>query len=69
MPTPKQPSLTSTLQKEVAHLWEKTVTHPFVLELGDGALPWDKCQRYSQQDYLFLRDTEPGHNTRKEPEC
>jgi thiaminase/transcriptional activator TenA len=56
MPTPKQPSLTTSLQKEAASLWEKTVTHPFVLELGDGVLPWDKFQRYFQQDHLFLRD-------------
>ncbi|MBM3926016.1 MAG: hypothetical protein FJ320_08535 [SAR202 cluster bacterium] len=56
MPTRRQPSLTSTLKKEAAPLWERTVTHPFVLELGDGSLPWDKFQRYFQQDHLFLRD-------------
>ena len=48
-------SLTEDLQKEVEPLWEKMVTHPFVLELGEGTLPWTKFQTYFEQDHLFLR--------------
>ena len=43
------------LQRGVAPLWEKMVTHRFVQELGDGTLPWEKFQRYFEQDYVFLR--------------
>ena len=49
-------SLTQELQKGVEPLWEKMVTHPFVKELGDGTLPWDKFKVYFQQDHVFLRD-------------
>ena len=48
-------SFTSELQKDVAPLWEKMVTHRFVQELGDGTLPWEEFQRYFEQDYVFLR--------------
>ena len=44
------------LRRSVGPLWEKTVTHPFVVELGDGTLPQKKFDLYFQQDYLFLRD-------------
>ena len=49
-------SLSEDLQKSVGPLWEKTVTHPFVIELGDGTLPEEKFNVYFQQDHLFLRD-------------
>ena len=48
-------SLSEDLQKSVGPLWEKTVTHPFVIELGDGTLPEEKFNVYFQQDHLFLR--------------
>ena len=48
-------SLTEELQKGVALLWEKMVRHPFVVELGDGTLPWEKFKVYFEQDHLFLR--------------
>lgn len=35
-------------------LWERMVSHPFVREMGDGALPLEKFRRYFLQDYLFL---------------
>ena len=49
-------SLSEDLKASVGPLWEKTVTHPFVTELGDGTLPEEKFNVYFQQDYLFLRD-------------
>ena len=36
-------------------LWERMVTHPFVIELGEGTLPIEKFRRYFHQDYLFLK--------------
>jgi thiaminase/transcriptional activator TenA len=35
-------------------LWERMVTHPFVLELGEGTLPVEKFARYFVQDYVFV---------------
>ena len=49
-------SLAEYLQREARPLWEKVVTHPFVMELGDGTLLWDKFKVYFQQDHVFLRD-------------
>ncbi len=34
--------------------WQKTLTHPFVVGLGDGSLPLEKFQFYMCQDYVFL---------------
>ena len=48
-------SFTSELQRGVGPLWEKMVTHRFVVEVGDGTLPSEKFQRYFEQDYVFLR--------------
>ena len=48
--------LSEDLQRNAGSLWEKTVTHPFVIELGDGTLPEEKFGVYFQQDHLFLRD-------------
>jgi len=38
------------------YLWEKTVTHPFVLEMGEGTLPEQKFITYFAQDYVFIKD-------------
>ena len=48
--------LSEELRQSVGALWEKTVTHPFVIELGDGTLPEEKFNVYFEQDHLFLRD-------------
>lgn len=37
-------------------LWEKIVTHPFVLEMGEGTLPEQKFITYFAQDYVFIKD-------------
>ena len=49
-------SLSEDLRRSVGALWEKTVTHPFVIELGDETLPAEKFNVYFQQDHLFLKD-------------
>ena len=49
-------SLTNDLRGKYSDLWERMVTHPFVVELGDGTLPLEKARAYFLQDYLFVRD-------------
>ena len=36
--------------------WEAMVTHPFVLEMGDGSLDIAKFRNYFRQDYVFCAD-------------
>ena len=48
--------LTQELRDKYRDLWERMVTHPFVIEMGDGTLPVDKFRRYFLQDYVFVRD-------------
>ena len=49
-----------TLTQELRHtnrdLWQRMVTHPFVIEMGDGALAVEKFRAYFLQDYVFVRD-------------
>jgi len=47
-------TLTERLYKAAAPVWQKTLTHPFVTELGSGVLPLEKFQFYMRQDYIFL---------------
>ena len=49
-------ALSEDLRVSVGPLWDKTVRHPFVLELGDGTLPENVFRVYFEQDYLFLKD-------------
>ena len=49
-------ALTQELRKEHFVLWERMVTHPFVLELGEGTLPAEKFRAYFLQDYVFVRE-------------
>ena len=44
------------LRDRAATIWEAEHRHPFVVELGNGALPLEKFQWYMKQDYLFLID-------------
>lgn len=48
--------LSDDLKQGVGPLWERVVTHPFVLELGQGSLPRQTFDVYFDQDYLFLKD-------------
>jgi thiaminase/transcriptional activator TenA len=49
-----------TLTQELRHthrdLWQRMVTHPFVIEMGEGTLPVEKFRVYFLQDYVFVRD-------------
>ena len=49
-------SLTQELRAKYADLWENMVTHPFIMELGDGTLPVEKFRTYFLQDYVFVND-------------
>ena len=49
-------SLTQELRDKHHDLWQRMVTHPFVLEMGEGALPVEKFRSYFLQDYLFAKD-------------
>jgi thiaminase/transcriptional activator TenA len=49
-------SFSEQLQAAVGPLWERVVTHPFVIELGDNTLPQETFDVYFAQDYLFLKD-------------
>ena len=48
--------MSDELRGGVGPLWERTVTHPFVIELGDNTLPREIFDLYFDQDYLFLKD-------------
>ena len=48
--------LSDELRAGVATVWERVVTHPFVIELGDGTLPQPTFDVYFDQDHLFLKD-------------
>lgn len=49
-------TLTSDLKTKYSDLWEKVVTHPFILEMGDGNLPQRTFRRYFVQDYAVVGD-------------
>ncbi len=48
--------LSDVLRSGVSPLWERVVTHPFVIELGEGTLPQATFNIYFDQDHLFLKD-------------
>ena len=48
--------LSDDLRAGVGSIWEKVVTHPFVIEMADGSLNRSTFDIYFDQDYLFLRD-------------
>ena len=49
-------SLCDELQEGVGSLWARVVTHPFIIELGDGTLPQEIFDVYFEQDYLFVKE-------------
>lgn len=48
--------LTQDLRSKYKTLWDKMVTHPFIEEMGDGALSIERSTRYFLQDYVFVND-------------
>ena len=49
-------AFTDELKERNAELWERMVTHPFIVAMGEGTLPVEVFRRYWLQDYLFIRD-------------
>lgn len=49
-------ALTAELKEKHRELWEGVVTHPFVLEMGDGTLPRKTFRDYFVQDYAIVGD-------------
>lgn len=49
-------SLTQALQNKYGDLWERVVTHPFIVEMGEGTLSTERCTAYFLQDYVFVND-------------
>jgi thiaminase/transcriptional activator TenA len=49
-------ALTTELRAKHKDLWEAVVTHPFVLEMGDGTLPEKTFRDYFVQDYAIVAD-------------
>lgn len=49
-------TLTQELRHQHHDLWHRMVTHPFVIELGEGTLAMEKFRAYFLQDYVFVRD-------------
>jgi thiaminase (transcriptional activator TenA) len=49
-------ALTQELRQQHHDLWHRMVTHPFVIELGEGTLAMEKFRAYFLQDYVFVRD-------------
>ncbi|HXG21376.1 MAG TPA: thiaminase II [Methylomirabilota bacterium] len=47
-------TLTERLLVVAAPIWRRSLTHPFVTELGNGTLSLEKFQFYMRQDYVFL---------------
>jgi thiaminase (transcriptional activator TenA) len=49
-------TLTQELRHKYHDLWHRMVTHPFVIEMGEGTLAVAKFRAYFLQDYLFVHD-------------
>ena len=45
-------TFTEALRHTHHDLWQRMITHPFVLELGEGTLPVDTFRAYFLQDYV-----------------
>ncbi len=48
--------LANDLRAKYHDQWEAMVTHPFVLEMGDGSLDIARFRDYFRQDYVFCKD-------------
>lgn len=49
-------NISEQLKQNSHELWEKAISHPFIEELGTGALSEERFRRYFLQDYVFVND-------------
>jgi len=49
-------SVSERLHKDTEQVWNKIISHPFVVELYQGSLPMEKFKTYILQDYSYLVD-------------
>ncbi|MBW1673687.1 MAG: thiaminase II [Deltaproteobacteria bacterium] len=49
-------SVSERLHKDTEQVWNKIISHPFVVELYQGNLPMEKFKTYILQDYSYLVD-------------
>ncbi|MGE0823882.1 MAG: thiaminase II [Candidatus Binatia bacterium] len=47
-------TLSERLHKAAAPIWQKTLAHPFLVDLGNGTLSLEQFRFYMCQDYVFL---------------
>ncbi len=47
---------TERLFNENKNLWNKYLSHPFILEMENGSLPIEKFKYYMIQDYFYLKE-------------
>lgn len=52
--SPQAGELSERLRQSVLPLWQRQLTHPFVVALGNGSLPQAHFEFYIRQDALFL---------------
>ena len=49
-------TVSQRLREAARPIWDRCLSHPFVLGLGGGTLPVEKFQYFMLQDYLYLFD-------------
>jgi thiaminase (transcriptional activator TenA) len=49
-------SVSERLHRDTEQVWNKIISHPFVVELYQGSLPMEKFKTYILQDYSYLVD-------------
>lgn len=47
--------LSSLCYNKTKALWEETIRHPFVSEMADGSLPYEKFRYYMMEDFFYLK--------------
>jgi thiaminase len=52
-------SFCETQQARIAPLWDRMLTHPFLLQTRDGTIPHETFASWMRQDYLFVEAAIP----------
>lgn len=49
-------TVSQRMREAARPIWDRCLTHPFVLGIGDSTLPVEKFRHFMLQDYLYLFD-------------